>query len=100
MGEKQSKQIINNYVQNTSENIESNEEKNILSMYMYQILLREGTTEYGIINMFNGDLQAYLPLGGSEKLGSPSFPLAISFFYGDLDWMLEIEDPAATLVLE
>ena len=69
-------------------------------MYMFQILLREGTTEYGIINMFNGDLQAYLPLGGPDKLGSPDFPLAISFFYGELDWMLEIEDPAASLVLE
>ena len=56
MGEKQSKSIINTYVKNTSEGIECQDEKDSLSAYMYQILMREGTTEYGIINMFNGYL--------------------------------------------
>ena len=67
---------------------------------MYQIMMRDGTTEYGIINMFNGDLQAYLPLGGPDKLASPSFPLPISFIYGAQDWMLDMEEGAADLVLD
>ena len=65
---------------------------------MYQILMRKGTTEYAIHLMFNPTLTAHLPLGSPEKLGRPDFPVPISFFYGDEDWVLNVDEDAAQKV--
>jgi hypothetical protein len=37
--------------------------------------------------MFNPTLTAHLPLGAENKLGKADFPVPISFFYGDDDWV-------------
>ena len=62
---------------------------------MYQIVMREGTTEFGIHVLFTPALQAHLPLGTPEKLGSSKFPIPISFIYGSEDWTLQVDEDAA-----
>ena len=62
---------------------------------MYQIFMRPGTTEYSILVMFNPGLQAYHPLGVEDKLASPTFPISVSFVYGDEDWVLHVDEDAA-----
>lgn len=47
--------------------------------------------------MFDPALQAYHPLGTDKKLASSEFPIPISFFYGDQDWVLYVDDNAAEL---
>jgi hypothetical protein len=64
---------------------------------MYQILMRDGTSEYGILTMFNPTLTAFLPLSTSDKLGSKDFPIPVSFFYGDEDWVKQVDEDAAQL---
>ena len=49
--------------------------------------MREGTTEYAIQVMFTPGLMAYEALGADDKLGCPNFPIPVSFFYGDKDWV-------------
>jgi hypothetical protein len=57
--------------------------------------MRRGTTEYAIMLMFNPTLTAELPLGTKDKLGNPEFPVPISFFYGDEDWVVNVDEDAA-----
>ena len=56
--------------------------------------MREGTTEYSVQVMFTPSLQAKYPLGTDDLLNSPEFSMPISFFYGDNDWMLQVEEDA------
>ena len=53
-----------------------------------------------IMVMFNPYLRAYLPLGTEEKLASSSFPIPISFFYGDDDWCQKKEGEGPLDVIE
>ena len=50
--------------------------------YMYSIFVRDGTTEYAIMVMFDSSLHAVHPL--HDQLAESSFP--VSFIYGDRDW--------------
>lgn len=94
MGEKQTKSIIERYVNNKQGQFISEEEKQAISDHMFHVIMRNGTTEYAIHLMFNADLHAHLPLGDSSKLGSDRFPVPISFFYGENDWVLFVEENA------
>ena len=85
LGQRQCMKMIVGYVENRQKT-NNCEEKQAIIDYMYQIVMREGTTEYAIHIMFNPGLQAHLPLGARDKLGSPEFPIPISFIYGDSDW--------------
>jgi pimeloyl-ACP methyl ester carboxylesterase len=49
--------------------------------------------------MFNPSLTAFLPLGDHEKLGSSEFPIPVSFFYGDEDWVKNVDEDAAQLCI-
>ena len=71
------------------------DEQRAISDYMYHILMRPGTTEYGIHTMFQPTLQSHLPLGAHDKLGSKAFPIPVSFFYGDEDWVKNVDEDAA-----
>ena len=66
--------------------------------YLYQIFMRNGTTEYAPMINFNQTLQAYIPLGTSRKLANKNFDVPISFIYGDNDWVLDIEEDIADIV--
>jgi len=50
--------------------------------------MRKGTTEKIIHRCFYSSLHPLLPLGAPDRLGTPDFPVPISFFYGDKDWTL------------
>lgn len=56
--------------------------------YLYQILLREGTTEYALFQQFESGLHAYKPLCADDRLGAEhAVPFPISIVFGDRDWM-------------
>jgi cardiolipin-specific phospholipase len=56
---------------------------------MQQIFMKAGSTEYAIFTCFEFGMFAKNPLESKERLGNPDFPLPISFFYGDDDWMYD-----------
>jgi hypothetical protein len=49
---------------------------------------------------FEPGIQAKIPLSNKEKLCKESFPLALSFIYGELDWVLRLEKDAYAQVIE
>ena len=82
---------LDGYVQNR-QRPDNEEAKNTIVDYIYQILMREGTTEKGITNLFELPLIAHVPLGAEDKLGNPDYPIACTFIYGDDDWVKNIDD--------
>jgi pimeloyl-ACP methyl ester carboxylesterase len=54
--------------------------------------MRPGTTEYALKMLFNMGMIAKLPLGTGDKLKSKNFPVAISFIFGDNDWVQKIDN--------
>ena len=57
--------------------------------------MRPATTETAISLLFSPALQAHIPLGAKDKLGSPDFKVPFSIFYGSTDWMRAVDDDAA-----
>ena len=49
--------------------------------------MRDGSTEYAIFICFELGMFAVNPLETEDRLGNPDFPVPVSFFYGDIDWM-------------
>ena len=96
LGQRQTLKLLNGYISNRF-GISGEEEKQALIKYFYQVSMRQGTTEYAIHGLFTPALQAHLPLGSSERLGSRDSPVPVSFFYGDDDWMLKAEEDAAQI---
>jgi hypothetical protein len=94
MGETQMKGLIERYVAQKQGESTSEDEKQAISDYMYQTMMRSGTTEQAIFLLFNPDLHAFLPLGHESKLGSQDFSVPVSFFYGENDWVLFVEENA------
>ena len=88
------KGLIERYVAQKQGESTSEEEKQSISDYMYQTMMRSGTTEQAIFLLFNPDLHAFLPLGHESKLGSQDFSVPVSFFYGENDWVLFVEEDA------
>ena len=82
---------LENYV-NRAQNTETREMHDTIRDYMYQIIMRPGTTEYAIMVQFKPGLVCELPLGSKNRLGSPTCPIPVSFIYGDRDWVLNIEE--------
>lgn len=63
-----------------------------MTNYLYQIFMRNGTTEYGILLNFDFSLMAYLPLGTVEKLSNPEYQIPFSFIYGENDWTRVVDE--------
>ena len=63
------------------------EMKETVADYLYQYLMRDGTSEYAPMIAFTTTLQARIPLGVADKLAQPGYDLPISFVYGDNDWV-------------
>jgi len=63
--------------------------------YLYQIYMRDGTTEYGPMVHFNSTVQAYFPAGDPKNWGNKEIKTPISFIYGDYDWVQIFEGDAA-----
>lgn len=80
--------------------MDNDDQRQALIDYMYQIFLREGTTEYALMINFELGMQAKIPLSNADKLGSPDFPLPFSFIYGDDDWVPLTDDGASQKLVE
>ena len=72
----------------------------VVQYYLFQVLLRKGTSEHAITVNFNFSLEPHLPLGTAEKLASPEFPIPISFIYGDHDWTRVVDQDYAKVCVE
>jgi len=44
--------------------------------------MREGTSEYALMILFNYELHPYIPLASNDKLGNPNLSFPISFIFG------------------
>lgn len=70
-----------------------------IGRFLYQTFLRRATTETCIQVMFNvsmkGLLEPKVPLGSIHKLASPNFTLPFCIIFGDVDWMLPIDNGAS-----
>ena len=100
LGPYQGEKMIGNYVSNRfGQNITDTENEAIANL-LYQTTMRPGTTETSIMVLFTPAFAAHLPLGDDQRLGSPSFPVPVSILYGDNDWMKNVEDDSASLVIE
>jgi len=67
---------------------------------MYQIFMRPGTTEFGIMMLFDLGLYPKLSLGHPDRLMNPELPFPVSFIYGDRDWVRMIDDDAGRTICE
>ena len=72
--------------------------KEPLRDFLYQIHMREGTTEYSPMILFNHQMLALIPLGVKEKLARDGLEIPVSFVYGDNDWVQMIEEDIADTV--
>ena len=90
---------VNNYVerrQNTSDSVQ----KEALRDYLFHIIYRKGTSEYGLMICFKMGLRADYPLGVEEKLMNPDFPIPFSFVYGENDWTRRVDKDFGTNCIE
>ena len=67
--------------------------------YIYQTLMRDGTTENAPMINFNLYMSAHIPLGTSDKLASEKFQIPISFIYGDNDWVHVLEGNVSQTII-
>ena len=49
--------------------------------------MKEGTSEYSLMMLFDDSLHPYLPLMTPSKLANPALTLPISIIVGDDDWV-------------
>lgn len=81
------KKMTNFYISRRLANVLTEEEREHLLVYMHQVFMRDGSTEYAIFICFELGMYAVHPLERGDRLGNPALDLPISFFYGDVDWM-------------
>jgi pimeloyl-ACP methyl ester carboxylesterase len=77
---------ISNYV-DRRQKVDNEQQGEAVRNYMYQIIMRKSTTDCSIIISFSLGLICHDPLNTKDKLSSGSFPIPVSFIYGDLDWV-------------
>lgn len=58
---------------------------------MYQMIMRKSTTDCSIMITFSLGLICQDPLNTKDKLSSGSFPIPVSFIYGEADWVRLVE---------
>lgn len=86
LGKQQTNVIIDEYMSKRQKT--GNERlKTEMSDFLYQLLMRPGTSECGFMVIMTQGMQAHLPLGVPEKLGNPECPIPFSMIFGDEDWM-------------
>lgn len=81
IGSKMVKKYVNKRMAHLPE-----EEREALQYYLYQIFMREGSTEYALFVCFTLGMYPVNSVGTETRLRNPDYPLPISFFYGDRDW--------------
>ena len=99
MGRSIAIRLINDYV-NRKQRVDSIHHKPIISNYMYQILMRPGTTEFALFNFFLIGMRAKYGLAGPNLLASPNFKVPFICIYGEDDWVKGLNGEAAEQLLE
>ena len=59
---------------------------------MYQILMRPEKVSSSILISLGPGFVCWEPLGAESALGSPTFPIPVSYIFGDVDWIRRLED--------
>ena len=90
-GRKQTLKRLSGYVHRAQKTDDLSQHDTIKD-YMYQIFMRRGTTEYALMLFFEPFMVCSIPLGATDRLGSPNAPIAVSFVYGDKDWVVSLEE--------
>ena len=67
---------------------------------MYQILMRPEKISSSILINFGPGFICYEPLGAETALASSSFPISVSYSFGDVDWMRRLEGDAPQKVID
>lgn len=91
LGRDQTRKMICNYMCNRQSNCDQCLTESVQE-FMYQMVMRPSSQECAIMVLFTQGLQALMPLGTDEKLGSPNLPFSVSFVYGTDDWMRYCDD--------
>ena len=55
--------------------------------YLYQVFMRDGTTEYSVMINLDSNLVAKIAVGETYMIRNKDLDLPISFIYGDKDWV-------------
>ena len=53
--------------------------------------MRKGTTEYALMVLFDEGLQPKVSLSLPEMMGDPNFPISFAIFFGDQDWVRNMD---------
>ena len=92
VGRKQTLKFITGYVKNRQK-VDNTDQASDVRDYMYQIFMRQGTTEFGIMLCFSLGLYSKVtPLGHETMLCNKDFPIPVSFMYGDDDWVRAVDE--------
>ena len=67
---------------------------------MYHIIMKPEKVSCGILINMGPGMVCYEPLGAENYLASSSFPLSVSFIFGDVDWMAKLEEDGPKKVVE
>ena len=66
--------------------------------YLFQILMRPGTTEYALFQLFAIGIRS--KYGLNNLLNSEDFKVEFTIIFGDIDWVKELDSGASELLIE
>ena len=87
LGQSTSLKFLKGYAQK-NQKVEQPEQLEIVVDYLYQIIMRKGTTEQAMPLLFNVGIQCKTPIGNRLKASG----LDCSFIYGDEDWVRLVDE--------
>ena len=67
---------------------------------MYQVMMRECFVDTATMQTFNVGMICKNPVGAPDKLGSSTFPIGVSFIYGDADPLRGLEEDGPQKVVD
>jgi hypothetical protein len=53
--------------------------------------MKEIETDVAGMIMFDSNLRPFIPLGSTNSLKNPDFPIPISIMFGEFDWMQGVD---------
>jgi hypothetical protein len=73
---------LNNYIERRQK-VDNEKQGNDVRDYMYQMIMKKSTTDCSILITLSLGFICQDPLDTKDKLSSGSFPIPVSFIYGD-----------------
>ena len=65
--------------------------RKMVSEYLYHIYMRKGTSEYGLMIMFDIMFQPHLSLQDPSMMADPDFKVPFTVIFGDRDWVRRVD---------